>query len=280
MKTISLLLVFSLSQLLSSAEEVKLPPKEKLQLFLLAGQSNMAGRGKLDEISKQTDPRIIAMDRRGEWKIATDPLHWDKSAAGTGIGRPFAAIIAAKNPGVTIGLIPTACGGSPIASWQPGKFWGQTQSHPWDDSIAAAKKAMKDGTLMAILWHQGEADSSPRKSGDYQKNLEKLIQRFRAELDAPDLPFIIGQLGRFPAKPWDKDREAVDAAQQAIAKRMKNVAFVPIENPVSIGDNLHFDTPTLRRFAEGYAKAYLDMTSAAPSARSGTRPSLQATRPK
>lgn len=58
----------------------------------------------------------------------------------------------------------------------------------------------------------------------------------------------------------------MDAAQQSIAKRMKNVAFVPIENPVSIGDNLHFDTPTLRRFAEGYAKAYLDMTSAAPSA--------------
>lgn len=259
-----ILLLFSLLHSSGFADELKLPAKEKLHLFLLAGQSNMAGRGKTDATSKQTDPRIIALDKQGQWKIATDPLHWDKPAAGTGIGRPFAAIIAAKSPGVTIGLIPTACGGSPINTWQPGKFWDQTKSHPWDDSIAAAKKAMKDGTLKAILWHQGEADATPGKSTTYGSDLEKLIQRFRTELDAPDLPFIIGQLGRFPAKPWDKDREAVDAAQQAVAKHLKNVAFVRIENPVSIGDNLHFDTPTLRRFAEGYAKAYLDMTVKTP----------------
>lgn len=246
------------------AQGVKLPPREKLHLFLLAGQSNMSGRGKPDATSKQTDPRVIAVGKQGEWKIATDPLHWDKSAAGTGIGRPLAAIIAASDPGITVGLIPTACGGSPIETWQPGKYWDQTKSHPWDDSMAAAKKAMKDGTLKAILWHQGEADSIPGKSADYEKSLEALIRRFRAELDAPDLPFIIGQLGRFPAKPWDKDHEVVDAAQQAVAKRLKNVAFVPIENPVSIGDNLHFDTPTLRRFAQGYAKAYLEMASKRP----------------
>ena len=264
MNTFSLLLLsFPLLCLFSSGEEVKAPPKEKLHLFLLAGQSNMAGRGKPDAASRQTDPRVIAFDKQGKWKIAADPLHWDKPAAGTGIGRPFAAIIAAKQPDISVGLIPTACGGSPIEAWQPGKTWQQTQSHPWDDSIAAAKKAMKDGTLKAILWHQGESDTSPEKSIAYEKNLEDLIQRFRTELDAPDLPFIIGQLGRFPGKPWNKNQEAVDAAQRAVAKRLKNVAFVPIDNPISIGDDLHFDSPTLRRFAEGYAKAYLDMTSKA-----------------
>jgi len=91
-----------------------------------------------------------------------------------------------------------------------------------------------------------------------------LITRFRKELDAPELPFIIGQLGRFPAKPWNENREAVDAAQRAVAKKMKNVRFVEIPNPESVGDHLHFDTPTLRRFAEGYAAAYLDITGAPP----------------
>lgn len=234
--------------------------KTNTHLFLLAGQSNMAGRGKPDEKSRIENPRILSLDKNNLWRPAVDPLHWDKPAAGTGIGKPFAEIIAAKNPSITIGLIPTACGGSPISTWKPGQYWGQTKSHPWDDAIARAKHAMKDGTLKAILWHQGESDSNPEKSADYEKNLEDLINRFRKELDAPDLPFIIGQLGRFPKKPWNEHREAVDAAQQAVAKKMKNVRFVPIENPASIGDDLHFDTATLRRFAEGYAKAYLEIT--------------------
>ncbi len=255
-----LFLIYALFHNAVSAEEVKLPSKDKLHLFLLAGQSNMAGRGKIDATSKKTTPKVIALDKNGEWKIATDPLHWDKPSAGTGIGRSFAAIIREKKPGISIGLIPTACGGSPIAIWEPGKYWEQTKNHPWDDSIAAAKKAMRDGTLKAILWHQGEADCSPGLSAAYGKNLEDLIQRFRRELDAPDLPFIIGQLGNFPGKTWTEDQKAVDAAQQAVAKRLKNVAFVPISEPISIGDNLHFDTPTLRRLADGYAKAYLEMT--------------------
>lgn len=260
MKILSRLFLFaSLCGAAALAEDVRLPSKERLHLFLLAGQSNMAGRGKPDAASAKTDPRMIALDKNGQWKIATDPLHWDKRAAGTGIGRPFAAIVLKQNPDITVGLIPTACGGSPIATWQPGKYWGQTKSHPWDDSIAAAQKAMKDGTLKAILWHQGEADSSPGNSAAYEKNLEDLITRFRRELNAPDLPFIIGQLGNFPGRPWTEDTKTVDAAQQAVAKRLRNVAFVPIPDPRSIGDNLHFDTETLRRFAEGYAKAYLEI---------------------
>ncbi len=253
--------LLSLFAITASAREAPgLPDKKDLHLFLLAGQSNMAGRGKPDAGAKITNPAILSQDKAREWKIATDPLHWDKPAAGTGIGRPFAEIILRKEPGITIGLIPTACGGSPIDTWLPGKYWGQTKSHPWDDSIAAAKRAMKDGTLKAILWHQGESDSNAEDAPGYEAKLEDLIQRFRKELDAPDLPFIIGQLGRFPAKPWDASREQVDAAHQAVAKRVKNVRFVPIPDPSSIGDNLHFDTPTLRRFAEGYAAAYLEMT--------------------
>ena len=261
MRLLPLLLLSTLS--FSLAEDVKIPSKEKFHLFILAGQSNMAGRGKADAISKQTDPQILALNKKQQWQIATDPLHWDKRSAGTGIGRPFAAIIAEKDPDITIGLIPTACGGSPISVWKPGKHFNQTNSHPWDDSIAAAKIAMKEGTLKAILWHQGESDSGPKDSPLYEERLTDLITRFRKELDSPDLPFIIGQLGRFPARPWNRDREAVDAAQKAVAAKMKNVAFVPIEDPESVGDNLHFNTETLRRFAKGYAEAYLEIAGSA-----------------
>jgi hypothetical protein len=239
--------------------EVKLPPKKDFHLFLLAGQSNMAGRGKIDDEARKPTPQVFSLNKQQEWQPAIDPLHWDKPAAGVGIGKTFGEILVAKDSKISVGLIPTACGGSPIETWQPGKAWSQTKSHPWDDSIAAAKRAMKDGTLKAILWHQGESDASAEKSAVYQERLEDLIKRFRTELDAPDLPFIIGQLGRFPAKPWSADREAIDAAHQEVAKKLKNVRFVPINEPKSIGDDLHFDSKTIRAFAKGYADAYLEM---------------------
>jgi hypothetical protein len=265
MKLFRLSLLFTaLLPMVATADEVKLPQKKDFHLFLLAGQSNMAGRGKVDAKAHEADPRILAINKQNEWQVAMDPLHWDKTAAGTGIGKPFAEMITSKDRGITVGLIPSACGGSPISTWQPGEYWTQTKSHPWDDSIERAKRAMKDGTLKAILWHQGESDSNAKKAATYEKNLEDLIHRFRKELDDPDLPFIIGQLGRFPAKPWNEHREAVDAAQRAVAAKMKNVRFVEIPNPESIGDDLHFDTPTLRRFAQVYAAAYLDITGGKP----------------
>lgn len=240
-----------------------LPAKPEFHLFLLAGQSNMAGRGKVDAAGKQPHERVLVLGRESQWKPAKDPLHWDKGAAGAGLGKPFAEIVAAKNPKITVGLIPTACGGSPISTWMPGQEWKQTNSHPWDDCIARAKQAMQDGTLKAILWHQGEADPNPRAAAEYEKKLEDLITRLRAELQDPDVPFIIGQLGRFPAKPWGPPREAVDAAHQAVAKRVKNVRFVTAEGLTSIGDDLHFDTASLRIFGERYADAYFSLTSQA-----------------
>ncbi len=259
----SLIAAACLAPALAADAPVKLPARENFHLFLLAGQSNMAGRGKLDDAARKPDPRILSLGKGGEWQPAVDPLHWDKPAAGTGIGKPFAEIVAAKNPAITIGLIPAACGGSPIASWAPGQFFSQTKSHPYDDAIARAKRAMKDGTLKAILWHQGESDSDPKAAPAHEKQLTELIARFRAELNAPDLPFIIGQLGRFPAKPWSEHREAVDAAHRAVAAKVKNVRYVAAEGLTSIGDDLHFDTPSLRTFAKGYADAYMQIAGPA-----------------
>ncbi len=244
------------------AAEVQLPAKKDFQIFILAGQSNMAGRGKVDEEARTPKPRVYSLNKDSQWQPAVDPLHWDKPAAGTGIGKPFGEMIAAADPGISVGLVPTACGGSPIAAWAPGVFFKQTNSSPYDDCIARTKRALQDGTLKAILWHQGESDANPKDAAEYEKRLEALIARFRTELNAPDLPFIIGQIGRFPAKPWSESTEKVHAAQLEVAKKMKNVRFVPIEGMTS-ADNLHYDTPSLRTFAKGYYEAYLQIIGSA-----------------
>jgi hypothetical protein len=258
-------LALSISMLAQSASGL---PKGKVELFLLAGQSNMAGRGAvadLDPAGAAADQRVWSLNKKGDWQPAMDPLHWDKAGAGVGPGKFFGRIIAATKPDVIVGLIPTACGGSPIGTWVPGAFWEQTKSHPWDDSIARAKRAMQDGTLKAILWHQGESDSDARNAPLYEKNLTDLITRFRKELNAPEIPFIIGQLGRFDAEgaPWNSDRIAVDHAQRAVAAKMPHVYFVSAEGLVSRGDKLHFSTASQKTLAERYAEAYLKSQSAA-----------------
>ncbi len=253
----------SLGVVCGRAEPPSIPPaKENFQLFILAGQSNMAGRGYVKDLSpadSAPDPRVLALNEAGEWQPAVDPLHWDKAGAGVGIGKFFGRLVAAKNPGVAVGLIPTACGGSSLSAWEPGKYFDQTKSHPWDDSMTRAKRAMKDGTLKAILWHQGESDANARNAPLYEAKMEALIIRFRAELNAPDLPFIMGQLGRFPvppAKPLTAEQIEVDRAQKAVAAKMKNVYYVSAEGLVSRGDNLHFSTASQKTFAQRYFEAY------------------------
>lgn len=238
---------------------ISLPSKDQLHLFLLAGQSNMAGRGlvaELMESDREPATRVLALNASGSWQVATDPLHWDKPEAGVGVGKFFGRLVADATPGVVVGLIPSACGGSPISTWEPGKFFEQTKSNPWDDSIVRARQAMKDGTLKGILWHQGEGDSNLKNGPLYEERLTDLINRFRSELNAPELPFIIGQLGIFPERPWSVGRTEVDRAQQAVAAKMPHVYFVTAEGLTS-KDNLHFDTASLKVLAGRYAAAYL-----------------------
>ena len=78
------------------------------------------------------------------WVPAADPLHFDKpSIVGVGLGKSFGIKIADQEPGVTIGLIPCAVGGSPIQSWEPGGYHPSTKTHPWDDMQVRAKEALK-----------------------------------------------------------------------------------------------------------------------------------------
>jgi hypothetical protein len=227
----------------------------RFRLFLLIGQSNMAGRGKLETIDAVPIPRVLMLDRNRAWVPAIDPMHYDKPVAGVGLGRSFAAGIVDAAPAVTVGLIPAAVGGSPIDAWQPGAFYGPTNSHPWDDAIARARAAMQAGTLQAILWHQGESDATPELAPAYEAKLHALIARLRATLNSPDVPFIVGQLGRYPDVPWDDARQMVDAAHRALPSKVAHTAFVSSERLVHGGDRIHFDSAALRELGRRYADA-------------------------
>jgi hypothetical protein len=118
---------------------------------------------------------------------------------------------------------------------------------------------MKDGTLMAILWHQGESDSNAGLAPLYEQGLRALIERVRTELGNPTLPFIIGQMGRFDGNPWNAPRMHVDSVHRALAAQLPNVAFVSSEGLKDKGDNTHFTAAAARELGRRYAEAYLQL---------------------
>jgi hypothetical protein len=239
-----------------AAPEKKTEKPPRLDLFLLVGQSNMAGRGDVEPTDREPLAHVLALNAAGDWVPAVDPLHWDKPSAGVGLGRTFAQEYLRTHPGATVGLIPAAVGGSPISSWEPGKLYEETHSHPYDDAIARARHALERGTLRAILWHQGESDRAPDLAPKYGAALTALIERFRRELHAPEVPFLIGQLGQFPgAGAWDEPTRSVDRAQREVAARVPYSAFVPSDGLTSKPDNLHFDARSMREFGKRYAAA-------------------------
>lgn len=231
-----------------------------MQIYLLAGQSNMAGRGVVAEADRKVHPNVFALDRAQKWVPAVDPIHFDKSVAGVGPGRSFGLAVASANPNVAIGLVPAAVGGSPIRSWEPGALDSATNTHPYDDAIARARVAMQSGELKAILWHQGESDGNAAQAPLYEQRLRALIERFRRDLGNPSLPFLIGQLGRFDGVPWSPARERVDSAHRALAREMPNVAFVPANGLTHKGDQIHFSAESARELGMRYAEVWLRLS--------------------
>ena len=254
MKKILLLLVFAAFCTLCAAE-VKLPEKSKFKLVLLIGQSNMAGRGFVEAQDKVPHSRVVMLDKNGKWVPATDPVHFDKRSAGVGLGRSFANLLAEDNKDCVIGLIPAACGGSSLQFWKPGAYFKHIGCYPYDDAVKRARVAAKDGTLCAILFHQGEADI--KRCEFYYNELSTLINSLRRELDAQNVPFIIGQLSQ--VVPMKGNKLKVDAAQKSCAANHSLCGFVSSKGLTLNPDKIHFDRKSLIEFGRRYYKVYTEI---------------------
>lgn len=233
--------------------------RNSFHLYLLVGQSNMAGRGEVETQDKTPHPRVWVLNKDNKWQPAVEPLHFDKpEIAGTGPGFSFAKKIAAMDSNVAIGLIPCAVGGSAIRFWLPSEFYGATKSYPYDNAIARTKIALQDGMLRGILWHQGESDSDSANSKMYGEHLKRLVAQFRLDLDADSVPFIAGTLPEFfiARRPY---AEIINQAIIQLPQTVPNTRVVSSSGLGHKGDETHFNTPSARRLGERYAAVYLKL---------------------
>ncbi|MFW6108668.1 MAG: sialate O-acetylesterase [bacterium] len=232
--------------------------RRRFHLYLLIGQSNMAGRGAVAKEDKTPHPRVFALNQQDEWVPAAEPLHFDKPMAGVGPGLAFGKAMAEANPRAKVGLIPCSAGGSPISVWTKGGYWKQTRSRPYDEALRRVAVARRRGVLKGILWHQGESDSNSTDAPLYAERLDALIARLRRDLRAPKTPVLVGGLSdHLIAR--NRHAKAVDRALRQLPERVERTAYVPAEGIGLKSDNAHFTAPAARTLGRRYAKALLSL---------------------
>ncbi len=217
----SLLLLSLLTTSFTTAFTQNVPAD--MQLFLLVGQSNMAGRGMVEPEDEVEDPHIFMQTKEKQWVPARDPMHFDKpKVAGVGPGLSFARTLLKTDPNINIGMIPAARGGSNIREWKA----RNDGFYAW--AMQRAKKAGENGTLRGILWHQGEADCTDENTAAYAGRFSAMIQQMRTDLGNENLPVVIGELGYF-----NPTHEKFNANLPAVAASVPHCALVSAEAHLS-----------------------------------------------
>lgn len=227
--------------------------QQNLDLYLLIGQSNMAGRGRADGYLLPADS-LWMQDKKGSWVPAKEPFHYDKPAAGTGLAGSFATLMLKENKR-PIGLIPAAVGGTAIRYWKPAAQDPATGLFPYDDVVARARTAMQSGKLKAILWHQGESDTE--RTEEYIEAFTTLMKNLHKDLGIPlgSIPVLIGETGEFGDK--IESRKRINTVLNSIPQRLPYVLMVHSTGLTHTGDYTHFDSAALRILGERYARALL-----------------------
>jgi len=255
---ILLFLITLFSQYLCSQEDNIINQYKKdpgMDLFLLIGQSNMAGRGEPDSVKLDMDG-IYVINKYNQWEKAKEPIHYDKPVAGTCLATTFAIDVKNKT-GKKIGLIPCAIGGTSIDVWMPDVIDPVTKVMPYNQTVERTKKALDSGSLKGILWHQGEADSGNGRYLTYADKFDTLLKNLSQDLglNIDSIPVIIGELGPFySSQPRNKEALCIDSVLNQMAG--KNIYCVSSKGLTHKGDYTHFDTASLRELGKRYAEAY------------------------
>ncbi len=234
--------------------------KEKFHVFLLYGQSNMAGGikkhqpGHLLPEDKIPTPHLLQVRSgrplavSGGWFPAVHPLHVRPGRPNSfGLGIPFAKEYMKRNPGVTVGLLPCAWGGKRMDLLKKG-------SGLYKAAIGRCTFAQERGTIKGILWHQGESDAfNEERSETYEAKLHEMIAAFRKDLNIPDLPFVSGEITlKYPKT------NLVQIANRTLPQKVKNTAWASIDGLTFVDGNkqVHFDRESYIKLGQRYCEAY------------------------
>jgi hypothetical protein len=268
-----------------------MPPPAALDVWVLAGQSNMEGVGDL-ATALPPDERVWCFTSAGQWEVAQEPLHkfWESCTPihqalcraglpveqqslsdaelaarqreertwGAGLGIAFGRQMAeALNR--PIGLIAAAHGGTSLAQWSPElKALGGASLY----GAMLWRIAQAGGRLRGVLWYQGESDGwDPAAGQSYGDRFAHWIARLRADLNAPRLPVLTVQIGNTTLdSPNPTAWNAVRQAQYLLPDQVPQTAVTTaIDLPLE--DIIHITSGGLIRLGHRLARQALALTA-------------------
>ena len=221
---------------------------QKTKVFILAGQSNMDGRGNADLLSKEElaaldsakeriqfyykgtvnnmkEPLVIdgALDVTEPWEFVKKKFRLNKCFG----PELFFGIELSKNyPDQEFLFIKRSQGGTSLyGAWNPEWSFEKAQTAKeenkrklFEDLISTIdtrlkKLPPKSYEIVGMLWVQGESDSNTRlstlPSETYGENLIRLIQKVRKHYNVPEMPFLMLGVG---------SRKVIDGMRKASEK--------------------------------------------------------------
>ena len=233
---------------------------ENIWIFLMAGQSNMAGRGAIEAEDLLTDNRILTINEFNSWIVAKEPLHFYENS-GLDCGMSFAREMLKNVPdSITIAMIPCAVGGSSVFQWLSDKEHRGVKL--LSNFYEKVELSQKKGVIKGILWHQGESNAKTNDIPNYKNALIELFNKFRTSIENNGLPIILGEIGRF-AEPEEKAGyfEEINKIIRNVATENENLFYVSSEGLDHKGDHLHFNSEAQRELGKRYAREMLDFES-------------------
>ena len=233
------LLTFTLAALLITPLSAQTAAEKPVHLFILSGQSNMAGM----------DPKL-----------------------------GFEPEAAALFPDASVAYIKVAAGGQPIRYWvsewddiakkhgiEPAKARagdknkGTIYYQQILEQFAELLKKHPHPASVTFCWMQGERDAKQNLQAAYGDALKQLISNLRCDLKQPEMKFVIGRLSdctQASNAPW----EAVRQAQVSLSKGDPLGAWVDCDdlnnkerNGVAF-DDLHYTKEGYELLGRRYAR--------------------------
>ena len=235
--------------------QMKSLKKENVWVFIMAGQSNMAGRGVVEPEDTIPDKRVLSINRNGEIIIAKEPLHfYEPERTGLDCGLSFAKALITKIPdSVSVLIIPTAVGGSSIRQWLGDSAFRNVKL--FSNFVSKVEIAKRNGVIKGILWHQGESDANEINIPLHKQRLHLLFSKFRIVVGNNELPILLGELGSFSG---NRDNfNLINKSIHEFAAEDKNSSVILTGDLKDKGDQLHFNSEGLRTMGKRFAEAWL-----------------------
>lgn len=194
--------LFSLSVVCHAKDQSK-----DFDIYLMIGQSNMAGRGVLaPSDTADVIPGVWILNSAGKPEPARVPFNiYSNIRKGPEMQQVGPAYSFARQMHAVTGrkvlIVQNARGGSGLKSWQPG---GDGKNSYLDSAIVRCRQAQMFGELKGICWHQGETDITNGSYGDvYVARFRDMISCLRSRLGVgEEVPVVVGEVGQWN---WNKN---------------------------------------------------------------------------